>query len=176
MSAIRALNQDGRLGELINSGMSPFDFNVNAGDAGRNAGLADSSPDTSGLRSQVQGAYGSAAGAYDSERDMNLSGYDGLKQDGPVVVGGASSDAQVKLSEAQDHERARLEAASEPLPQADVSMQSSSPVSDGFKGLVRFDESNTLVVGAKQIAAPFESAAGEVRDWIDSKRRPNINE
>ncbi|OEO25076.1 hypothetical protein AX279_13365 [Pseudomonas sp. J237] len=176
MSAIRALNQDGRLGELINSGMSPFDFNVNAGDAGRNAGLADSSPDTSGLRSQVQGAYGSAAGAYDSERDMNLSGYEGLKQDGTLVVDGANSDAQVRVSEAQDHERARLEAATAPLPQADVTVQSSSPVSDGFKGLLRPDASNTLVVGAKQIAAPLESAAGEVKEWIESKRRPNLNE
>ena len=105
-------------------------------------------------------AYGAAGGAYDSERDMNLSGYEGLKQDGPVVVGAANSDAQVKLSEAQDHERSRLEAASAPLPQADVSMQSSSPIADGFKGMANFDSSNTFVVGGKQILGAAKRSIG----------------
>ena len=176
MSAIRALNQDGRLGELVNSPMSPFDFNVDAGNATRNAGLADDAPQTAGIRHEFQGAFAHAKGAYESERDMNVSGHEALKQDGPLLVDDAQNQAQNRVSENQDHERARLNAGADSLPQADVSMNTASPVSDGLKGMTRFDESNTLVVGAKQIVAPVSDALNGAKEWLDSKRRPNINE
>lgn len=161
MSAIRALNQDGRLGDLVNSNISPFDFNVNAGNAERNSGLASDAPDTGNLRSMVEGAYGVATDAYHSERDMNLSGYDGLKQDGQYIVDGANAQAVTRVEEAQDMERARLEAlqADTPVPQTDVSLQTSSPVRDTASNFVQAPITSALN-GANQIVNGVKSLAG----------------
>lgn len=161
MSAIRALNQDGRLGDLINSDMSPFEFNVNAGDASRNAGLASAAPDTSGLHGAVAGSYSSANESYADGRDMSLSGFDSMKQDGAYVVEGANSSALNRVAEAQDMERARLDAAqnNDPLPQADVSLQSSSPVSDTASNFLRAPLTSTYN-GVMQMVDGVKSLSG----------------
>jgi len=161
MASIRALNQDGRLGDLINSDMSPFDFNVNAGDASRNAGLQANAPDTAGLGGLVRGGYATASDAYNSERDMNLSGYQAMKEDGRLSVDAANEHALNRVEEAQDMSRARLAAGMEdnPLGHVDVSLPSETPVFDTASNVVQAPISSALN-GAGQIAEGAARLAG----------------
>lgn len=174
MAAIRALNQEGRLGDLINSEMSPFDFNINAGDANRNAVLQGTAPETTGLAASVAGGYARASDAYQSERDMNLSGHQELKDSGAYVVGTANESSVTRVEEANDMNRARLEATQEaaPLPQVDSTLTTTSPIEQGFQGLTRMDSGNTLILGAKQIASPIMNAAESGLNAIEKFRKP----
>lgn len=161
MAAIRALNQDGRLGDLINSDMSPFDFNVNTGDANRNESLQNSAPDTTDLAAAVGRGYDGSAEAYRSERDMNLSGYQDIKESGHLSVKAANEQAFNRVEEAHDMNRARIEARVEdsPMPKVDIALPSETPVGDTASNIVQAPISSTFnAVG--QIAGGAARIAG----------------
>ncbi|WP_137887531.1 conjugal transfer protein TraG N-terminal domain-containing protein [Pseudomonas sp. 2FE] len=90
MAAIRTMNQDGRLGDLLMSQYNPFDFNVNQGDANANAKLegdaASATAGVSNLAGQFNSKWGSNSGSYASTNDMNQSGYDATKESGPAAI------------------------------------------------------------------------------------------
>ena len=165
MSAIRAMNQTGQLGNLVGSELSPFDFNIRTGDSGRHAGLAEQAPDTSGLKGMVDSGYASARGAYQGMADMNASGHAALVDDGPVVVDQAHGVAANKVTEADDMHTQRMEAfkQEEPLPQVDVNVNSTTPVVDTLKSFTNISEDNGVILGAKQIAGGAERAWESVK-------------
>lgn len=139
MSAIRALNQDGRLGDLVTSNVSPFDFNVSTGDADRFSGLRDNTPDTSGLSAAVTSGIAGASGAYRSMEDMNSSGLEAMKESGTYQVESAREASFTRADEAQDMERARIEARMDdaPLSQVDITMSTTTPVEDTASNIVQ---------------------------------------
>lgn len=111
MAAIRAINQDGRLGDLLMSQYNPFDFNVNQGDANSNAGLTSSAAKatagTDAIAGKLDAKWNSNAGAYASSNDMNASGYQATKEDGATVIGQRNSENMDPVIDAnsqnQDH-------------------------------------------------------------------------
>lgn len=111
MAAIRAINQDGRLGDLLMSQYNPFDFNVNQGDANSNAGLTNSAAKatagTDAIAGKLDAKWNSNAGAYASSNDMNASGYQATKEDGATVIGQRNSENMDPVIDAnsqnQDH-------------------------------------------------------------------------
>lgn len=161
MAAIRAINQDGRLGDLVNSGMSPFDFNINAGDAHRNAHLEDGAPNTSGLADSVHAGHDKAFDAYRSERDMNLSGFQGMKDNGQLEVDLAHAGAVNRVHEADDMNRSRLEAMQNdsPMPEVDISVDNTEPVETTASSYARTPIS-AASNGAEQLAQGAARIAG----------------
>lgn len=161
MAAIRAINQDGRLGDLVNSSVSPFDFNVRSGDAERFAGLNDNSPRTEGLQGQVAAGVGGAAAAFASVDDMNRSGQEALMDSGAYQVGSASEAANIRVNEFQDMERARLEAQMEdaPLNQVDITMNTVQPVEDTASNFVQ-SPLTSVSNGAEQALTGISRIAG----------------
>lgn len=90
MAATRALNQDGRLGELLMSEHSPLDFNVNQGNARENESLVASARDatagTETLSDEFDSKRAFNSEAWGSTNDMNRSGYQDLKENGERAV------------------------------------------------------------------------------------------
>ncbi|NRF77376.1 hypothetical protein, partial [Citrobacter braakii] len=80
------MQQTGRLGELVNSQYSPFDFKVDSGNANELAGLKDTAPDTTGMGDRFENARRGAAGSFLEMNDMNTSGYHSTKADGRDVI------------------------------------------------------------------------------------------
>lgn len=166
MSAIRAINQDGRLGDLVNSNVSPFDFNVRSGDAERFAGLSDNSPKTEGLKGLVAAGVAGASAAYASLDDMNRSGQEALLDSGAIQVAAASDAANLRVNEFQDMERARIEAqmADTPLNQVDITMNTVQPVEDTASNFVQAPMSSfsngteQVLTGAARVAGVGENA------------------
>lgn len=102
----------GRLGDLVSSNYSPFDFRTSAGEADRNqhiesdvqsgvAGAAD-------IESRFASARNSAASAYEDSTSMNQDGYDNAKEFGESNIKADYANAQAKPRETFDHESSRL--------------------------------------------------------------------
>lgn len=90
MAAIRALNQDGRLGELLNSKYNPLDFNVSQGDANANKYIADdaaaATAGTGNIGAKFDAMRASNNGAFGSTQDMNQSGFNETKVSGESAI------------------------------------------------------------------------------------------
>lgn len=148
MAAIRALNQDGRLGDLVRSEYSPFDFNINTGNAGRNRALADETPNVEGLRGRVEAQYYENRVAYEGERDMNKSGYENTFNMGreEVVVKNGEDNDRVLVND--ESNRAVVRDSGGKLEQVGVRFQTTTPVEDGAK------------VASDKVGDAMDSAAG----------------
>ncbi|MFS4427469.1 conjugal transfer protein TraG N-terminal domain-containing protein [Stutzerimonas stutzeri] len=180
MASIRALNQDGRLGDLIRSDMTPFDFNVDVGDAARNQGLQNASPDTGDLATAVAAGRANAQDSYISQRDMNLSGYEAVHDSAPAVVESAHDAASQRVVESHDMGTARHEALQDdnPLPQVNTKLATTTPVEQGVSNLVSMDSNNTLWQGVKQAASPIVNTVESGMEALEKYRKkpPGIDE
>ncbi|MBA1306157.1 conjugal transfer protein TraG N-terminal domain-containing protein [Stutzerimonas stutzeri] len=180
MASIRALNQDGRLGDLIRSDMTPFEFNVDVGDAARNQGLQNASPDTGDLATAVAAGRANAQDSYISQRDMNLSGYEAVHDSGPAVVESAHDAASKRVVEGHDMGTARHEAlqGDNPLPQVNTKLATTTPVEQGVSNLVSIDSNNTLWQGVKQAASPIVNTVESGMAALEKYRKkpPGIDE
>jgi len=180
MASIRALNQDGRLGDLIRSDMTPFDFNVDVGDAARNQGLQNASPDTGDLATAVAAGRANAQDSYISQRDMNLSGYEAVHDSAPAVVESAHDAASKRVVESHDMGAARHEALQDdnPLPQVNTKLATTTPVEQGVSNLVSMDSNNTLWQGVKQAASPIVNTVESGMEALEKYRKkpPGIDE
>lgn len=96
MAAIRALNQDGRLGDLISSNFNPFDFNLTQGDAASNAALvaraSDATAGVDGLQSQFNAKWAGNQDVYSGTQDMNTSGMEAVKDQATEVISNRSAE------------------------------------------------------------------------------------
>lgn len=131
MAAIRALNQDGRLGELVRSEYSPFDFNVNAGNAERNRALADETPNVEGLRRRVEAQYAENRGAYEGERDMNQTGFADTFNTGRGEVVSINNEYNGQVLREDKTNREKVNDSGDKPEQVGVMFQTTTPVKDG---------------------------------------------
>ncbi|MFC0668605.1 conjugal transfer protein TraG N-terminal domain-containing protein [Azotobacter chroococcum] len=85
--------QTGRMGELVSSNYSPFNFNVDTGDAKEHAGLDKPIAGADGLQQRFDSLRGAARGAYASEKDMASSGYRSTKESGRSIAEDSYTDS-----------------------------------------------------------------------------------
>ena len=119
MAAIRAINQQGRLGELVMSQFNPFDFNVAQGNAGEFANIADKAGAATAGNSGLQGEFNSRwqgnSDAYAGAQDMNISAKEAAEDQGAELVGNrhAENSLAPQLAHARNSEDVRGAADSE---------------------------------------------------------------
>lgn len=90
MASLRAMNQDGRLGQLLLSEYSPLDFNVKQGNAEENAGVrtaaAQATQGTENIAEKFESKWAGNESTYASEQDMSRSGFIATKESGAEAV------------------------------------------------------------------------------------------
>lgn len=90
MAAIRLMNQEGRFAEVAESQYSPFNFDVNAGDAYSNRDVSERAATATQGASEIETKFVSGRSAADeafvSEQAMSQDGYDATKADGQAVI------------------------------------------------------------------------------------------
>ncbi|MDX1296671.1 MAG: conjugal transfer protein TraG N-terminal domain-containing protein [Pseudomonas sp.] len=171
--------QSGRLDELIGSKFTPFDFNVSAGNASEFEGMQDNRIPTDHLNDRFNSKWSANEGGYTSEYDMSLSGREQSVESGKDIVSAAQTENDNVVAE---YNQENLNAVPQmTMEKPDVSMNTTSPVVDGFKGIGNFDSSNTLIVGAKQIASPVINAVSDGYSKLqelsrNSKKPPSIDD
>lgn len=165
MAAIRAMNQDGRLGDLVNSKMSPFDFHLDKVDAQRSSQLMSGKVDTSGLAGRVENGVNSVREAYASSNDMLVSGLEAQQSDGRIVVGEASEAHGSRVAESNDMNFGRLQAGNEdsPINKQDIDVKSVTPVEDTAKGFAQHPSASTSLA-VEQIADKVADLGGVSKD------------
>ncbi|MGV6474625.1 conjugal transfer protein TraG N-terminal domain-containing protein [Azotobacter vinelandii] len=151
--------QTGRMGELVSSDYSPFNFGVDAGDARENAGLDKPIAGADGLQQRFDSVRGAAGGAYASEKDMASSGYRSTKESGrSIAEDGYANNTAVVQDSAQTHSGLVKAAPDQGLEAPKIKLKSATPVTDTGKNLLEINGNNTLVVGAKQVVSGVADA------------------
>ncbi|HFS8271304.1 TPA: conjugal transfer protein TraG N-terminal domain-containing protein [Pseudomonas aeruginosa] len=91
MAAIRAMNQQGRLGDLVMSQFNPFDFNLAQGDATSLANISDKAGAATAGNAGLQGEFNSRwrgnSDVYAGAHDMNTSAKEAAEEQGAELVG-----------------------------------------------------------------------------------------
>ena len=119
MAAIRSMNKQGNLGELLMSKYNPLDFNVEQGNAKELAQIADTAgaatAGNAGLQSEFNSRWQSNDDVYTGARDMNISAKEAAEDQGPELVANrhAENSLAPQLSHARNSEDIRASADSE---------------------------------------------------------------
>ncbi|SER30284.1 conjugal transfer mating pair stabilization protein TraG [Azotobacter beijerinckii] len=151
--------QTGRMGELVSSDYSPFNFNVDTGDAREHAGLDKPIAGADGLQQRFDSLRGAARGAYASEKDMASSGYRSTKESGRSIAEDSYTDSTAVVQDSAETHSGLVKAAPDQgLEAPETKLKSATPVTDTGKNLLEINGNNTLVVGAKQIAGGVADA------------------
>ncbi|EMM7676109.1 conjugal transfer protein TraG N-terminal domain-containing protein [Pseudomonas aeruginosa] len=159
--------QQGRLGELVSSNMSPFDFSVATGNANANAGLSAPSVDSGALTSRYNAISGGAVAAYAGAADMASAGYEATMADAPVVVNANAEAADNRVAEHADMSGARVEALKDDdSSKAPVSIQTVTPITDSGKSFVA-DAPGFVGRGIQQLATPFTYVGEKISQSFD---------
>ncbi|GAB3472717.1 conjugal transfer protein TraG N-terminal domain-containing protein [Azotobacter salinestris] len=146
--------QTGRMGELVSSDYSPFNFNVDAGDARENAGLDKPIAGADGLQQRFDSLRGAAGGAYASEKDMASSGYQSTKEAGAQVTqDNYDNSTAVVQDSAETHSTLVKAAPDQGLTGPEIKVKSTTPMEDTAQNLLEISTNNTLIVGAKQVVS-----------------------
>ena len=163
MAAIRAINQDGRLGELLMSQYNPFDFNVNQGDANANASLTgDAARATSGtddIAGKFDAKWGSNSGAYASNNDMNVSGYQATKEDGPTAIDQRNAENLKPVMAAETSNTGAIDNRSSHAAYDTLAKRGEAARQGTNLGKVVAEGSNAVFTGIDTIARAFRKAA-----------------
>ncbi|SEJ63160.1 hypothetical protein SAMN04244579_04954, partial [Azotobacter beijerinckii] len=156
--------QTGRMGELVSSDYSPFNFNVDTGDARENAGLDKPIAGADGLQQRFDSLRGAARGAYASEKDMARSGYQSTKEAGAQVTQDSYDNSTAVVQDsAQTHSTLVKAAPDQGLTGPDIKVKSTTPMEDTAQNLLEISTNNTLIVGAKQVIDGVKS--GAIKAW-----------
>ncbi|GAB3381017.1 conjugal transfer protein TraG N-terminal domain-containing protein [Azotobacter armeniacus] len=151
--------QTGRMGELVSSDYSPFNFGVDAGDARENAGLDKPIAGADGLQQRFDSVRGAAGGAYASEKDMARSGYQSTKEAGAQVTqDNYDNSTAVVQDSAETHSTLVKAAPDQGLTGPDIKVKSTTPMEDTAQNLLEINGNNTLIVGAKQVVSGVADA------------------
>jgi len=146
--------QTGRMGELVSSDYSPFNFNVDTGDARENAGLDKPIAGANGLQQRFDSLRGDARGAYASEKDMARSGYQSTKEAGAQVTQDSYDNSTAVVQDsAQTHSTLVKAAPDQGLTGPEIKVKSTTPMEDTAQNLLEISTNNTLIVGAKQVVS-----------------------
>lgn len=151
--------QTGRMGELVSSDYSPFNFGVEAGNARENAGLDKPIAGADGLQQRFDSVRGAAGGAYASEKDMARSGYQSTKEAGAQVTqDNYDNSTAVVQDSAQTHSSLVKAAPDQGLTGPEIKVKSTTPMEDTAQNLLEISTNNTLIVGAKQVVSGVADA------------------
>ncbi|HDV4152582.1 TPA: conjugal transfer protein TraG N-terminal domain-containing protein [Pseudomonas aeruginosa] len=163
MAAIRAINQDGRLGELLMSPYNPFDFNVNQGDASANAGLTgDAAKATSGtdaIGGRFDAKWNANAGAYASSNDMNVSGYQATKEDGATAIDQRNAENLKPVIEASTAHSGAIDSRSSQAAYDTLVERGEAARQGSNLGKVVAEGANSAFTGFDTIARAFRSSS-----------------
>jgi len=164
--------QTGRMGELVSSDYSPFNFNVDAGDATEHAGLDKPIAGADGLQQRFDGLRGAARGSFASEKDMARSGYQSTKENGrSIAEDGYTDSTAVVQDSAQTHSALVKGAPDQGLTGPEIKVKSTTPMEDTAQNLLEISTNNTLIVGAKQVVSGvtegFEKAWDSGADSVE---------
>lgn len=147
--------QSGRIGELVSSQYSPYDFAVDAGNANSASNLQGIGSDHAGMRGNLEAEYaaarGTASGAYGSELDMSTSGQSELRSYGADVINDQHDLNNSTVGNGNAFNDARLDGASSPMPAGpDLAHKTTKPVSEAASN-VKEDPFGAWKSGAKRI-------------------------
>lgn len=157
--------QTGRMGELVSSDYSPFNFGVEAGNASEHAGLDKPIAGADGLQRRFDSLRGSAGGAYASERDMASSGYQSTKEAGAQVTqDNYDNSTAVVQDSAEAHSALVRGAPDQGLTGPEIKVKSATPMEDTAQNLLEISTNNTLILGAKQIADGVSAGFEKVKE------------
>ncbi|MBD9634600.1 conjugal transfer protein TraG N-terminal domain-containing protein [Pseudomonas sp. PDM19] len=185
MAAIRALNQDGRLGDLVSSKMSPFDFSMAAVSGNESSGLAQTSISTGNLQTRMNQVNAGASEAFRSNQDMSNSGLTDMKESGPLAVQESRRESLERIDEANDMASKRMESLQQdnPVPTNDIDVKSTTPVldtaksyADGYfvgglvKGAEQLSEKGMMLFGADEAGPTIQSMREFANHPIDTMR------
>ncbi|KAI3488565.1 hypothetical protein L1887_47328 [Cichorium endivia] len=163
MAAIRAINQDGRLGELLMSPYNPFDFNVNQGDASANAGItgdaARATAGTDAIGGRFDAKWGSNAGAYASTNDMNVSGYQATKEDGATAIDQRNAENLKPVIEASTSNSGAIDNRSSQAAYDTLAERGEAARQGSNLGKVVAEGANSAFTGIDTIARAFRSSS-----------------
>jgi conjugal transfer mating pair stabilization protein TraG len=170
MAAIRALNQDGRLGELLNSKYNPLDFNVSQGDAYRNQYIADEAgAATSGVENipaKFNSMRGSNSELFTSTQDMNQSGYDNAKSNGYDEIKERAEQNLVPVYNKNQEDNEEVERQFAQSAYDAISERGLAAMQGTHLGAIVSEGSNALFTGTKVISSAFGINGG-----IDQKKQ-----
>lgn len=151
--------QSERLGELVTSPYSPFNFRVDTGNAQEQAGLDRPIAGANNLQQRFNGLYGASQEQYTSERDMADSGHQGTAEIGHLVVNqGYETGYHETLRRNQTHHdqlNIDLESLSRPLEKPEVVFDTTKPITDTDKGIV------------SPITSPIKQGIDNINQGID---------
>ncbi|SFA96149.1 conjugal transfer protein TraG N-terminal domain-containing protein [Azotobacter beijerinckii] len=151
--------QTGRMGELVSSEFSPFNFGVEAGNATEHAGLDKPIAGADGLQQRFDSLWGDARDKYRSEVDMASSGYQNTKENGrQIIQDNHNNNTAVVQDSAETHSALVKAAPDQGLEAPKTKLKSATPVTDTGKNLLEINGNNTLVVGAKQVVSGVADA------------------
>lgn len=163
MAAIRAINQDGRLGELLMSPYNPFDFNVNQGDASANAGItgdaAKATAGTDAIGNRFDAKWGSNAGAYASTNDMNVSGYQATKEDGATAIDQRNAENLKPVMDASTSNSGAIDNRSSQAAYDTLAERGEAARQGSNLGKVVAEGANSAFTGIDTIARAFRSSS-----------------
>jgi conjugal transfer mating pair stabilization protein TraG len=119
MAAIRAMNQQGKLGDLLMSEFNPLDFNVAQGNANEFANIADTAgaatAGNAGLEGEFNSRWHSNGDAFSGAQDMNISAKEAAEDQGAELIGNrhAENSLAPQLAHARNSDDIRAAADSE---------------------------------------------------------------
>jgi len=124
--------QSGRLDELMGSRYDPFNFDVDGGDAYKNAALKTGAPNADGLEGRVGAEIQSGRGAYYEMEDHNRSGHSATLDNGKLVIAGADERNSVRVAEfnSANNDKIKADLESNPMPEVDIKLQNTNPVEE----------------------------------------------
>lgn len=112
MAAIRLMNQEGRFAEVAESQYSPFNFDVNAGDAYSNRDVSERAATATQGASEIENNFVSGRSAADevfvSEQAMSQDGYDATKADGQAIIEAQTLENRSAVSSKYDVNRQEI--------------------------------------------------------------------
>ncbi|WKL67294.1 conjugal transfer protein TraG N-terminal domain-containing protein [Pseudomonas qingdaonensis] len=170
MAAIRALNQDGRLGELLNSQYNPLDFNVAQGDASQNKYIADeasrATADVGNIGGKFDSVRSSNNGEYASTLDMNQSGYDETKASGAEAIKERAAQNLEPVYSKQQDNNAEVDRQFSQSAYDTISERGLAAMQGTNLGKIVSEGTNAVFTGTKVISSAFGLNGG-----IDEKRQ-----
>ncbi|SEJ63324.1 hypothetical protein SAMN04244579_04957, partial [Azotobacter beijerinckii] len=157
--------QTGRMGELVSSDYSPFNFNVDTGDAREHAGLDKPIAGADGLQQRFDSLRGAARGAYASEQDMASSGYRSTKESGRSIAEDSYTDSTAVVQDSAETHSGLVKAAPDQgLEAPETKLKSATPVTGTAKAIAQNGPFTSTRIGTAQIIENVAGIAGIDKD------------
>jgi conjugal transfer mating pair stabilization protein TraG len=164
IAGMRVLNQQGRLGELLTSDYSPFDFDVSQGDANRNHGLVEKSQQATNGARNLENTFASRwannSAEYRQQNDMNISGYHETKESGAEALEERARNNREKVVSDNYAKNGQMDTDSAELAYDSIRQQGAVARTSMNLGQVVGDGANAIFTGIDTISHMFRDGSG----------------